>query len=269
MDPQATLPAQVVRLRILNGEIERAYNIGLSDGRKFYQIATDGGLVNAPVPLTRAVLYPGERIEILIDLSADKPGATINLMAYNANQAFGFGGGEPQAGGMFGSLLNNKDFPMLRITVGEAKPGAIKAIPRTLASNTYWSAADATVTQSLSITDKGPGTPFTFDGLGYDANRIDKKIALDSVVKWTVTNGPTFDHSFHIHDVQFKIVARSDGPVHEWEQGWKDTVRVPRLQSVTFVAKFDDFASQTNPYMYHCHMSNHEDEGLMGQFLVQ
>ena len=73
---------------------------------------------------------------------------------------------------------------------------------------------------------------------------------------------------FHIHDVQFKIVSRSDGPVASYEQGWKDTLYIPRGTSATFIARFDDYASDTDPFMYHCHMANHEDGGLMGQFLV-
>ena len=93
-------------------------------------------------------------------------------------------------------------------------------------------------------------------------------VKLGAVEAWTISNDRVFGHSFHIHDVQFKIVARTNGQVEEYEQGWKDTVYVPRASSVTFIAKFDDYASDTEPFMYHCHMANHEDGGLMGQFLV-
>ena len=55
----------------------------------------------------------------------------------------------------------------------------------------------------------------------------------------------------------------------DYEQGWKDTVFLPIDESVRFVARFSDFASATDPYMYHCHMANHEDGGLMGQFVVE
>ena len=98
---------------------------------------------------------------------------------------------------------------------------------------------------------------------------INHTVALDAVEKWTITNDRVFDHSFHIHDVQFKIVSRSDGPVADYEQGWKDTVSVPLGASVSFIAKFDDYASPTDSFMYHCHMANHEDGGVMGQFLVK
>jgi bilirubin oxidase len=269
MHARVDLPAQVVRLRILNVETERSYNLGFSDNRTFQVIGTDGGLVNAPVPVTRVKLFVGERVEILVDLSGDAVGAALDLQAFNGGQPFGFPGGEPGTTGMFGSLLNDTTFDVLHIDVAAATAGAIKTIPATLVDNTYWTDADVTNSRTLHITDMGPGTPFTFDGVGFDANVINQTVALNAVEKWTISNGMTFSHSFHIHDVQFKIVSRSSGAVADYEQGWKDVVAVPRNESVSFIARFDDFASSTDPYMYHCHMANHEDEGTMGQFLVK
>ena len=269
MNAKVDLPAQVVRLRVLNGEIERAYDLGFDDGRTFYVIGNDGGLLNAPVPVTRVKLYTGERLELLVDLSKDAVGKQLTLQSFNGGQTFGFPGGEPGTTGGFGSLLNDRTFDVLHVGVVASKSGAITAIPATLAHDTYWTSADVTNSRTLAITDKGPGTPFTFDGASYDPAVFNQTVALNAVEKWTVSNGATFDHAFHIHDVQFKIVARSAGPVGAYEGGWKDTVIVPRNESVSFIAKFDDFASATTPYMYHCHMSNHEDGGLMGQFLVK
>ncbi|MFT3765377.1 MAG: multicopper oxidase domain-containing protein [Minicystis sp.] len=269
MRAKVDLPAQVVRLRILNVETERAYNLGFGDDRTFYVIATDGGLVNAPVPVTRVKLFVGERVEILVDLSKDAAGSSLDLKAYNGGLPFGFPGGEPQASGMFGSLLNNTTFDVLHIDVAAPTAGAITGVPATLANNTYWTDADVTNSRTLHITDMGPGTPFTFDGELFDETVINQTVALNAVEKWTISNGMTFSHAFHIHDVQFKIVSRSSGVIADYEQGWKDTVSVPINESVSFIARFDDFASSTDPYMYHCHMSNHEDEGTMGQFLVK
>jgi FtsP/CotA-like multicopper oxidase with cupredoxin domain len=83
--------------------------------------------------------------------------------------------------------------------------------------------------------------------------------------------GSLISHSFHIHGVQFRIVARSGDPakVKPWEQGWKDTLYLPIGETVTFVTRFGETADASYPFMYHCHMINHEDEGLMGQFTVQ
>jgi bilirubin oxidase len=269
MHAEASLPAQVVRLRILNAEIMRAYDLGFSDDRTFWVIATDGGLVQAPVPVTRVPLFTGERVEILVDLSADAVGSSLDLRSFNGGKPFGYPGGEPATTGQFGSLLNDTTFDVLHIEVGAATAGAVTTIPASLVSDTYWTDADATNTRTLSITDLGPGTPFTFDGVAYDPSVINQNVALGAVEKWTIQNGATFSHAFHIHDVQFNIVSRSSGPVGAWETGWKDTLSIAPNESVSFVARFADFASPTDPYMYHCHMANHEDEGTMGQFLVQ
>ncbi len=268
MNAQVTLPAQFVRLRLLNAEIERAYNFGFSDNRTFYVIGNDGGLLNAPVPVTRLVMFAGERVEILVDLTKDTPGSQLNLLSFNGGQYFGFPGGEPGTNGTFGSLLNNTTFNVLHINVIAPTGNAVTSLPKTLVNNTYLTLADATRTRTIHITDKGPGTPFTFDNQSYAMAAIGQTVSLGTTEAWTIVNGPTFSHAFHIHDVQFKIVSRSSGPVGAYEQGWKDTVEVPLGQSVTFVAKFTDFADPVNPYMYHCHFSDHEDGGMMGQFLV-
>ncbi len=269
---QINLPKQYVRLRILNVEIERGYDLGFSDNRTFYIIANDGGLLNAPVSATRVKVLVGERIEILVNLGNDALGSSLDLKAYNSNQAFGFPGGEPSNNGQFGSLLNNIDFTVLHINVGATTSNPITTVPATLANNIYLTAADATVNRTVTITGGNPGTnlPFVFDNNAFNLSTINKNIKLNDVEKWTVTNNNVFGHTFHIHDVQFKIVARNGiaANVGDYESGWKDVMYVPRNENVTFVAKFDDYADTIHPYMYHCHFSNHEDDGMMGQFVV-
>lgn len=270
---QISLPKQFVRLRILNAEIERGYDLGFSDNRTFYIIANDGGLLNAPVSATRVKLMVGERVEILVNLGNDAIGAVLDLKAYNSGQAFGFPGGEPGKSGEFGSLLNNIDFPVLRINVAATNANAITILPTSLVNNTYWTAADATVSRALTVTGGVPGpnsTPFAFDNKIFDLSYINKTLNLNDIEKWTITNSNVFGHTFHIHDVEFKIVARngSAAAVGAHESGWKDVLYLPRSENATFVARFDDFADPIHPFMYHCHFSNHEDGGMMGQFVV-
>lgn len=99
-------------------------------------------------------------------------------------------------------------------------------------------------------------------------NRIDYKVKQDDTEIWEITNNGIVAHPFHIHDVSFKILSRSDGPVTDAEKGWKDVVLVRQGTTVRFIAKFSDYADSSHPYMFHCHMTFHEDEGLMGQFVV-
>lgn len=269
MNPQVSLPKQYVRLRILNAEMERGYNLGFSDNRTFYVIGNDGGLLDAPVPVTRVKLLVGERIEILVNLTGDAVGSSIDLKAYNAGFPLGWPGGEPGTTGPFGSLLNNINFNILHINVAAATTGAITALPSSLVSNTYLTAADATVTRTLNVTDGTPGRPFYFDHANFDLATINHTLQLNTVEKWTVVNNNVFGHSFHIHDIQFKIISRSSGPVNDYESGWKDSYYLGINETVSFVAKFDDYADDIHPFMYHCHMAPHEDGGLMGQFVVR
>ena len=269
LDAQVSLPAQIVRLRLLNAEIERGYDLGFSDKRTFYVIATDGGLVDKPIPVTRMKLMVGERVEVLVDLSSDKPGSFIDLMAFNAGQPFGFPGGEPGRTPPNGGYLNNLVYRLVRINVAAATAEPMTKLPEVLTHNRFWTDAEVTERRTIGITRFGPpNKEFAFDRKYFDMHRVDQVVKLGAVEAWKLTNDRTFGHSFHIHDVQFKIVARSGGQVPDYECGWKDTLYVPRGQSATFIARFDDFASDTVAFMYHCHMANHEDGGLMGQFLV-
>jgi blue copper oxidase len=274
---QYTLPKQYVRIRILNAEIERGYNLGFSDNRSFYIIANDGGLLNTPLLVNgtspRVKLMVGERIEILVNLGNDAVGSSVDLKAYNSGQTLGFPGGEPNTGGQFGSLLNNLDFPVLHINVGATTTNPITSPPTTLENNTYWTATTlVNVTRTMAVTGGQGATPFTFDNTPFVLTTINKTVNLNDFEKWTVTNNNIFGHSFHLHDIEFKIVARNGvaTQVGTHESGWKDTFYLPRNESVTFIGKFDDFADSdvNHPYMYHCHFAGHEDGGMMGQFIV-
>jgi bilirubin oxidase len=265
LDAEVSLPAQIVRLPILNAEIERGYDLGFSDGRTFHVIATDGGLVDKPIPVTRMKLMVGERVEVLANLGADKAGSSVDLMALNAGQAFGYPGGEPGTGPPNGSYLNNVNFRLLHINVTPRTARPVTTLPASLVKNRLWTESDTTNQRTIRISGGRPF--FNFDDKPYARNVINQTVKLGAVEQWTIRNNNIFGHTFHIHDVQFAIVARTSG-VQDYQRGWKDTLYVPRGETVSFVAKFDDYASDTDAFMYHCHMSNHEDGGLMGQFVV-
>lgn len=124
MRPQYTIPAQVVRFRILDGAIERSYNLGFSDGRSFYVIGSDGGLLDAPVAVTKYLLSPGERIEILVNCTGQS-GTTVDLKAYNSTLSNFIGGGESFPGGPFKNALGKKDFTILHLNITSKNSNAI------------------------------------------------------------------------------------------------------------------------------------------------
>lgn len=96
---------------------------------------------------------------------------------------------------------------------------------------------------------------------------IDEKIALGDVEQWRIF-GKGARHTFHVHGCSFKVINRGGKAPQPWETGWKDTVIVSGKREVEFLVQFNKVASDATPYMYHCHMLEHEDMGMMGQFTV-
>lgn len=278
-EAQVTLPAQIVRLRCLNGSNERTFLLGFSNGMVFRTIATDGGLLAAPVPLTRQFLTNGERAEVLLDLGGME-GQVFELMSYGSelpNGTMGSAdvsmmGATPDA--YYENGLNGSDFRVLRITVGPPTAAPVTTIPAALALVEPYEEADATVTRQFVFTPEVMGPvgmvegPIMINGALFEMDVINETVLLGSTEIWTITNNTAVGHPFHIHDIQFHVLDRNGQPVPPQEQGRKDVVFVPANSTVRVITRFDDFADPDVPYMYHCHILMHEDEGMMGQFLV-
>jgi FtsP/CotA-like multicopper oxidase with cupredoxin domain len=272
--PQYTVPAQVVRFRILNGAIERSYNLGFSDGRSFSVITSDGGLLNAPVSVTRYLLSAGERIEILVDFGG-QAGSSFDLFSYNSGLSNFIPGGENFPNGPFANALGKKDFRVLHINVGAQVAPAITSIPTTLTTNNFPAEASANLTRTITFTDSAgvPGilgpNAFVLGHKLFEMEYLNHHVPLNNTEIWELKSTSVFAHPFHIHDVEFYILTRNGVAPPAYEQGWKDVVLVKGNETVRFIAKFDDYADSIHPFMYHCHIALHEDEGMMGQFVVE
>jgi blue copper oxidase len=274
-------PAQVIRLRLLNASTDRTYLFGFSNNLTFYQIATDGGLLEKPIALTRLRLSQGERAEILLDLS-NKEGQSIDLKSFaselpnNIIGAASVGMGMVQLEGYAGNPINGKDFNFLKIKVIAKKNKAITTIPTKLTTIIPPLVTSAKTNRTLTFSPEGGNNmqfmvngPFQINNKAFDMERIDFKIPLGNTEIWTLNNQTMVWHPFHIHDVEFWLLERNGQPVPANEQGWKDVVLVPSMGTVKFITTFSDFANKDVPYMYHCHILVHEDEGMMGQFIVE
>jgi len=275
-NPYLQVPAQIVRFRLLNGSTERTYNFGFTGNKSFYQISGDGGLLNAPVLLTRLRLAPGERGEILVDFKTMQ-GQSIYLMSYASELSNGIIGSSSV--GMGGSLpdysnnkLNGTNFNILKIDVIAPTQNPITIIPSSLILNTPFSLSSANVTRELTFTSIGgmmsATGPFVINGTPFSMENINYNIPLNNTEIWELRNQTLIAHPFHIHDVQFYLLTRNGVQVPLNERGRKDVVLVEPMEIVRFITKFEDFTNPTVPYMYHCHLLTHEDDGMMGQFLV-
>lgn len=280
--PQFTVPAQVVRFRILNAAVERSYNIGFSDNRTFNVICSDGGLLNAPVPLTRYLLHAGERIEILVNCTGQS-GTTVEMKAYNSTLTQTIPGGDLFPNGPFANYLARIDFNMLHLNIGAQTANPITAIPTALTTVNTIPTASANITRALTISDTTiagiPGAAFIINHKLFDINYNNYNVPINNTEIWQITNSGNFGHPFHIHDVEFNIISVNGAAPTAAQAGWKDVVFVPSTAGggpggggtpsvVKFIAKFEDYADSLHPFMFHCHIALHEDEGMMGQFVV-
>lgn len=272
-------PAQVVRFRLLNASSERVYYLGLQGNLTFYQIGSDGGLLNAPIPLTRLTLAPGERAEILVDFSG-MVGQTINLMSFSSELSNGiYGALQPGMGpgqvipGYTSNLLNGADFNIMSFTIIPQTTSPVTTIPVALIANSPWSigTANAFNTLTFSPVNTGPTAiqgPFLINSTSFNMSIVNYSTPLNNIEIWTLDNQSPIAHPFHIHDVQFYITEINGSTPPLNMQGRKDVVLVPAMQTVKFITKFETFCDSMAPYMYHCHMLPHEDDGMMGQFVV-
>ena len=98
---------------------------------------------------------------------------------------------------------------------------------------------------------------------------FNEEAKLGQLERWKIRrHGANEIHTFHVHGTSFQIISSEGKPVPIEEKGWKDTVRVPLTGEVEFLVRFLYPASKQYPYMYHCHMLEHEDNGMMGQLVV-
>lgn len=257
--PYASVPAKQVRLRVLNGSNARRYNFGFSDNRTFYQIASGGGLLASPVARSRMILAPGERAEIVVDLSGDtKPVTLISDAVHEDVTVLRF------VRNLLGANRDeNQIFKILELrpqpsnTVDAPLPQKLNTIPKLTPDM-------AMKTRKFTL-DEGSQT---INGKRMDAARADEVVNSNDVEIWEITNLSGTYHPFHIHAVQFQILTRNGKKPDADEQGWKDTVLVSNGETVRLIMRFPEFGDPNNPYMYHCHILEHEDMGMMGQFVV-
>ena len=303
VEPVFEAKSDRLRLRLVNGSNARFYRFGFDDGRSFHQIGTDGGLLAAPLPTDNVVLAPGERAQVIVDVSDGRPVSlladgleimgmgnrgrgmrgpgpmrdsdrpTDNWMMGDRGGRGGMMGERERRDGMMGGMMDERR----RFTVLDIRPAASRrrsiALPRQLATLPQIDPGDAVRTRHF-VLDMGMGMRmmrgggFTINGKSMDMQRIDETVRVNTTEIWQVENASMMAHPFHIHDVQFRILDRNGRAPDAAEQGLKDTVVVYPGEAVRLLLRFEDYTDPDLPYMYHCHILEHEDAGMMGQFTV-
>lgn len=265
--PTLRVKKSLTRFRILNGSNARFYLLGLSDNREFKIIATDGGLIEKPISSKQIRLAPGERVEIVVDLS---DGKDVVLKSFKgAIKSMGM------MGIMMGNMGSDAEFDLMKIKSNEAKNSG-KSVPARLSIHPKWNPKDAIASRDMVLGmsmgmmggRSNNGDRFFINNKGMDMNRIDAVAKKNSFEIWRIVNQSPMAHPFHIHNTQFKILAVDGRKPTLYEQGFKDTVIVDPMGVVYVMVSFKNNSDEKIPYMFHCHILEHEDGGMMGQFLV-
>ena len=247
--PYLDVTTSLVRLRLLNASTARIYRLGFADDRTFDLVATDGGLLTAPVRLDRIQLSPGERAEIVVGLV---PGETIDLR-----------NSSPDFGGRVGpnSRFGTGDYRVLQLRAADTLRTS-PPVPATLARFARMPESAAQRTRTFTINAQ------IINRRPVDMGRIDEAVPQGATEIWVLRNRDPQPHNFHVHTVQFQVLDIDGAAPPPELQGWKDTVYLAPGSQVRIIATFPEYADPTWPYMYHCHLLWHEDSGLMGQFVV-
>lgn len=229
------------RWRIINASGSRVYRLSLG-GRPFLHVGDDGGLFERPREVTELLLANSERVEILVTGSGP-PGSTTRLQTL------------PYDRYIRQTRPADWETPrdLLTLTVSDEAPIRPVEIPDVLRPIVPLDTADATATHVQVLTQG------FINGRRMDMHRVDVSAPLGATEIWQIENLVGMDHPFHLHGFRFQVLSRNGEPVEYLS--WKDTVNVPRHETVRFIVRYDDYPGK---WMFHCHILDHEDSGMMG-----
>ncbi len=251
--PHSKVSARRYRLRILNASQFRAYNLSLSNGAGFVQIATDSGLMPKPVKRRQILLGPAERVEVVVDFS-NAAGRSVELRSEKRHDGEHSLGSRPYVGALMQFRVGRRRADRSRV------PAALRPLPA-------WTAEARTAPdRSWVISLGGAFFPtWLINGKTFSPARADAHPVLGTTETWQITNRTKVTHIFHLHHTDWYLLRRNGRRPKPWERCLKETFFVEPGDTILVAGHFSDF---TGKYVIHCHMLDHEDHGLMTQFEV-
>jgi FtsP/CotA-like multicopper oxidase with cupredoxin domain len=237
---------EVQRWRVINASAGRYYRLALT-GHSFLHVGNDGGLFERPVETGEILLASAERVELLVR-GVREPGSRGVLQALPYDRYI------PQTR----PKDWNRTRELLVLQYTAEPPVTPVALPRVLRPVPALDTARASATRVMALTQG------FINGRTMDMDRIDVSATLGATEIWQVENLVGLDHPFHLHGYQFQVIDRDGVP--EPFRSWKDVVNVARHQTVRFIVRYDNYPGK---WMFHCHILDHEDHGMMGVLEVK
>lgn len=240
LNPYVEVPKGLVRLRLLNGSQARIYRLRV-EGPDMTKIASDGGYLASPVAIEQLELAPGDRAEIVLDVGTESA-----------------------------ALVDSELGRVLEIRPNTSTNGT-GLLPDELATVERIPESEVNLDRRFHMDDERNFWEFdptwAINGVQMDARRIDVRVRFGDTERWILSAGEG-QHVFHPHQIQFQILSINGEPPPPEDSGWEDSVLVNADREVVIAARFDSYVADDIPYMFHCHILDHEDLGMMGQFLV-
>jgi len=279
--------SRAYRLRVMNGSTSRIYKLAWDDGMPMTIIGVDGGLLEQPEVKPYVMLAPGERLDVWADFSARNEGSQLTL------KSLAFSGVMPKmAMGMNrSSLAVGSEYSICTIKVTR-KVSESHKLPTKLAKiHRYGIHETANPNNPLPISISESPMSMLLNGRAYEFNHPlpSERVKMGSIQLLEIFHAQsnmgmsggmggmnmTMPHPIHLHGQQFEIMSRSiSGDTSDYDtvregfidSGLKDTVLVMPMERIKVIKPFQDFKGL---YLYHCHNLEHEDMGMMREFLVE
>jgi FtsP/CotA-like multicopper oxidase with cupredoxin domain len=280
--PSLALATRAYRLRLLNGSNARIYKLMWSDGTPMTIIGTDGGLLEQSREQTYLTLAPAQRADIVLDLSRHAVGARLELRSapFPATDVDASGMGMAMGGMTPGAVPNGAPLSLLAIQVARHQTSTFRLPSRLSTFDGSWRHEAAGPARRITLSFQGG--QWRLDGRTFEMMDAapDETVSPGSTQIWELANSPgmmgmQMAHPIHLHGRQFRVLSRqresgsaADGKaVREGlsDEGWKDTVLVMPGETVRILVNFTRYPGL---YLYHCHILEHEDMGMMRNFRV-
>ncbi|HVT19832.1 MAG TPA: multicopper oxidase domain-containing protein [Mycobacteriales bacterium] len=250
--PHLNVDQHRYRLRLLNTSDFTSYDFALSDGKPFVQIGTGSDLLAHPVVRQDILLGPAQRADVIVDFAGELHKQVV-LQSVPRTNPPPSGVGTPTAA-LMQFRVNHTARDRTKIPHVLTKPPAIHLPGKVSFTWNFALAGDSTT-----------GTYWTINGKPFNPHRVEVEVPLGATREWALTNISSITHYIHLHEEQWHTVSRDGKRPPPWERGLEDTWRLDPGETVVIAGRFTDY---TGVFMLHCHMLDHEDDGMMAQFAV-
>jgi FtsP/CotA-like multicopper oxidase with cupredoxin domain len=239
------------RLQILNASLFSSYDFALSDGRPFVQIGTGSGLLPHPVTRQDILLGPAQRADVVVDFRGEAgKGVLLSSIKRADDSTTGIGS---RVAALMKFRVRGTSHQKVRIPF---QLGHVRTLPAPRRVAMTW---------TFGVSKDRHGSFWSINGKRFDPSRVDHTVALGTVERWRMRNTSDTTHYVHLHEELWRTLERDGKRPPPWERGYEDTWRLDPGESVVVAARFTDY---TGDFMIHCHMLDHEDDGMMATFRV-